>query len=62
MHFEEQLHKLIAKRALELSQLRKNGGDNETSDWVRAEQEILHELDLHSDELLEELDISSDYR
>ena len=60
MNYEEELHVMITKRANELSQHRKNGNGDEFGDWLRAEQEILQELNLHSDELFKEIDITSD--
>jgi len=56
-NYEEELHKLITKRAHELSQQRHNGNGDEFSDWLRAEQEILQELDCRSDELFKENEI-----
>lgn len=62
MNYEEELHELITKRAHELSQQRKNGSGDEFSDWLRAEQEIMHELSLRSDELFRKIEIVSDGR
>ncbi|MEW6602611.1 MAG: DUF2934 domain-containing protein [Nitrospirota bacterium] len=62
MNYEEELHKLITKRAHELSQQRTNGGGDQFSDWLRAEQEIKQELSLRSDELFRDIEISCDGR
>ncbi len=59
-NFEEELQKLIAQRAYELSQQRKNGNGDAFSDWLRAEQEIRHELNIRSDELFKNVDITND--
>lgn len=60
MNYEEELQVMITKRAHELSQQRKNGNGDEVSDWLRAEQEILCELSLRSDELFKKIDIACD--
>ncbi|MBI4682599.1 MAG: DUF2934 domain-containing protein [Nitrospirae bacterium] len=60
MNYDEELHEMITKRAHELSQQRKNGNGDHFSDWLRAEQEILHELSLRSDELFRKIDVASD--
>jgi len=62
MNYEEELQKLITKRAHELSQQRKNGGGDEFSDWLRAEQELKQELSLRSDELFKKIDIACEGR
>jgi len=60
MNYGEELHKLITKRAHELSQQRKNGCGDEFSDWLRAEQEILKELSLRSDALFKMIETVGD--
>jgi hypothetical protein len=60
MNYGAELHKLITKRAHELSQQRKNGNGDEFSDWLRAEQEIMQELNLRSDELFKKIEIAYD--
>jgi hypothetical protein len=62
MNYEEELHKLITKRAHELSLQRRNENGDAFSDWLRAEQEILQELSLRSDELFKKIEISGDGR
>ena len=62
MNYEEELHKLITKRAHELSQQRKNGCGDEFSDWLRAEREIIQELSFRSDELFKKIEIACDGR
>ncbi len=57
MHFEEQLHELIAKRAHELSHQSPGNSNNHQDDWHQAEQEIYKELDLRSDELFRKIDM-----
>lgn len=53
MHcFEKELHKLIEERAYEISQHR-NGSGNALNDWIQAEQEILHELQLRNNRFFE---------
>lgn len=54
MNYDEQLKQLIAKRAHEYSQMRKNGCGDDVSDWLKAEQEILGELNHRSCEILSE--------
>jgi hypothetical protein len=49
MHFDEELHKLIAKRAHEMSIHRNGDTDDPESNWIKAEQEILDELRLRSE-------------
>jgi len=58
MNYGEELHKLITERAHELSQQRKNGCGDQFSDWLRAEQEIMQELSLRSDELFKKIEIA----
>lgn len=62
MNYGEELHELITKRAHELSQQRRNGSGDEFSDWLRAEQEIMQELSLRSDELFKKIEIASEGR
>ena len=62
MNYGEELHKLITKRALELSHQRKNGCGDEFSDWLKAEQEIMQELSIRSDELFKKIEIAGDGR
>jgi len=62
MNYEEELHKLVTKRAHELSQQRRNGCGDEFGDWLRAEQEIMQELSLRSDELFKKIEIACDGR
>lgn len=62
MNFEDQLQELIAKRALELSQQNGSNSSNPADDWLHAEQEIMHELNLRSDKLLKEIGISNEDR
>lgn len=62
MNYGEELHKLITKRAHELSQQRKNGCGDEFGDWLRAEQEIMQELSLRSDEFFRKIEIACDGR
>jgi len=52
--FEEELQRIIAQRAHELSE-RGNTGDG-TNDWLNAEREIMLELDCRSDALFEQGD------
>jgi len=60
MNYAEELHKLITKRAHELSQQRKNGCGDEFGDWLRAELEIKQELSLRSDELFKKIETPFD--
>ena len=60
MNFEKQLNELIAMRALQLSQQRNGSPGNPTDDWVQAEKEILHELNLRTHELYKKIDITPD--
>lgn len=62
MNYAEELHKLITKRAHELSLHRKNGSGDEFGDWLRAEQEIKQELSLRSDELFKNIERACDGR
>jgi hypothetical protein len=62
MNYEDELQKLITKRAHELSQQRKNGGGDEFSDWLKAEQEIKQELSLRSDELFKKIELACEGR
>ena len=52
--FEEELNRVIAERAQELSSQRHGEPTEEVTDWLAAEQEIMLELDSHSTKLLEE--------
>ncbi len=47
--FEEELNRLIAERAHELSSATREGG--EVTYWLKAEQEMQNELDCRSTEL-----------
>jgi len=62
MNYGEELHQLITRRAHELSQQRKNGCGDEFSDWLRAEQEIMQELSLRSDELFKKIETACEGR
>ena len=55
--FEEELNRLIAERAQELSSQRNGEPVEEVNEWLMAEKEIMHELDNHSSELLKEVEI-----
>lgn len=52
--FEEELKRLIAERAHELSSGRRGESQEGVSDWLNAEQEIMTELDVHSSERFKE--------
>lgn len=52
--FEEELKRLIAERAHELSSNRRGESQEGVSDWLNAEQEIMAELDVHSSERFKE--------
>jgi hypothetical protein len=56
--FEEELNRLIAERAQELSSQR-NGEQEEEVNWLMAEQEIMDELDSHSSECFKEDEIQT---
>lgn len=62
MRFEEQLHELIAERAMELSLQRQNNSGDPSEDWVQAEQEIRSELTHRSNELSLKLDLPDNGR
>jgi hypothetical protein len=57
INFEEELHRLIAERAQELSSQKNGESKEEVNDWLMAEQEILYELDCRSNELLKDNEI-----
>ena len=53
MHFDEELHKLIARRAHEMSINRNGDAGDPVSNWLKAEEEILDELRLRSEHFTE---------
>ena len=57
--FEEELNRVIAERAQELSSQRNGEPVEEASNWLTAEQEIMHELDSHSSEFFQEHEIQT---
>ncbi len=57
--FEEELQRIIARRAHELSENGNGDRDSDTNDWLDAENEIMQELDRRSSDRLQECGIVS---
>jgi hypothetical protein len=54
---EDELKRLIAERANELSVKRGSSAGSEVDDWIKAEKEIMYELSLRSSRLFIEDDM-----
>ena len=54
--FEEELQRIIARRADELSMQESGTKEDGVTDWLKAENEIMHELDSRADKLFENID------
>lgn len=54
--FEEELQRIIARRAHELSMQEGGTKEDGVNDWLKAENEIMHELDSRTDKLFENID------
>lgn len=53
--FEEELQRIIARRAHELSMQEGGTKEDGVNDWLKAENEIMHELDSRADKLFENI-------
>ena len=56
--FEEELQRIIAQRAHELSEHGNGNREDGLSDWLIAEREIMQELDFRSSNLFENSEIT----
>ncbi len=57
--FEEELQRIIARRAHELAESANSNIGDDTNDWLNAEREILQELDSRSIDMLQECEITA---